>query len=290
MRRWWVGLLMLAGTAAPGIARAQDPAIALPGPGPFDGPLQVSITPYVWGVNLSGHTTVRGVKADVDVSFSDILKDLNGAVMLDAVIRKGRFAIFLDTVFSQLEDGAASVGGAVGVDVTINQLIQDAALAFRVGAWELADVGSIGSLSLAVDPYVGIRYTYLDVEAQGRIDFERSFGRRRDRIVTIDRQATASQSKQWIDPIVGARTTWTLGNRVAATIAGDVGGFGVGSDFTWQALGVVGYRFGLLAEDNAVLFVGYKALYQDYREGSGRNEFEWNVTMHGPMTGLAIRF
>ena len=32
--------------------------------------------------------------------------------------------------------------------------------------------------------------------------------------------------------------------------------------------------------------VGYRALYQDYHH----NNFEWDVTMHGPVIGTAVRF
>jgi len=68
------------------------------------------------------------------------------------------------------------------------------------------------------------------------------------------------------------------------------GGFGVGSDFAWQATGLIGYRVGLFAERDANLFAGYRALDQDYSDGSGRNRFAWDVTAHGPVIGVAIRF
>src|SRR5215218_11111906 len=43
-------------------------------------------------------------KADVDVGFSDLLQDLNGAVMLDLELRKGRFGLISDTVYANLKD------------------------------------------------------------------------------------------------------------------------------------------------------------------------------------------
>jgi hypothetical protein len=69
----------------------------------------------------------------------------------------------------------------------------------------------------------------------------------------------------------------------------DVGGFGVGSDFAWSALGLFGWRFALLGQDAAALW-GYRALGQDYSTGSGRQRFEWDVIMHGPAIGLTVRF
>ena len=66
---------------------------------------------------------------------------------------------------------------------------------------------------------------------------------------------------------------------------GNFGGFGVGSDFTWNAQAYVGYEISLFGRPTTLL-VGYRALYQDYHH----NDFEWDVTMHGPVIGTAVRF
>lgn len=52
----------------------------------------------------------------------------------------------------------------------------------------------------------------------------------------------------------------------------------------------MGYWFDLLGEKDAKLFGGYRALSWDYEEGRGRDKFEWNVVMHGPILGLGITF
>jgi hypothetical protein len=96
--------------------------------------------------------------------------------------------------------------------------------------------------------------------------------------------------KHWVDPVVGIRTLWELTPKWTVTALGDIGGFGAGSEFSWQAAGLVGYRFGLLGDDNAKVLAGCRALYQDYKSGSGRNEFKWDMTLHGPVLGLAIGF
>jgi hypothetical protein len=58
--------------------------------------------------------------------------------------------------------------------------------------------------------------------------------------------------------------------------------------FTWQLWATLGYRFGLFGDDNANVLVGYRALSQDYKKGNGENRFRWDVTIHGPVIGLAI--
>jgi hypothetical protein len=36
--------------------------------------------------------------------------------------------------------------------------------------------------------------------------------------------------------------------------------------------------------------IGYKAFYVDYAQGSGRTQYEFDMTMHGPIFGVSARF
>lgn len=67
--------------------------------------------------------------------------------------------------------------------------------------------------------------------------------------------------------------------------AGDVGGFGVGSDYSWNAQAYVGYRMCLLRAP-VILQAGYRALHQKYEDGG----FKWDVTQHGPVIGMMFEF
>jgi hypothetical protein len=53
---------------------------------------------------------------------------------------------------------------------------------------------------------------------------------------------------------------------------------------------LIGYQFNFFGEDNARVFAGYRALYQDYTDSSGTDKFQWDMTLHGPILGLAITF
>ena len=278
-------LALLVMTIPGGSARAQQ--AAAPGDGTSlaaetkAAPWQLSITPYVWATALKGDVGVGKTKANVDASFSDILKNLNGALMLSLELRKGRFGILSDSVFAQLEDDAASERGRVKVDAKVNQFIQNLAGTYRVGTWQLADFGATGPLSLTVDPYAGVRYTYLDSELDGKLDLPD---------LGVSARRTAEQSEHWVDPIVGLRTTWTLGERWSLVAAGDIGGISTSDQYSAEAFGLIGYRFGLFGVNNANLFGGYRVLHQKYENGSGRDKFDWDMTMHGPIAGLKITF
>ena len=93
------------------------------------------------------------------------------------------------------------------------------------------------------------------------------------------------QSESWVEPLVGARIGLDLTDRFAIAGEANVGGFGVGSDLAWNAQAFLGYRT-ILFGRQTTFAIGYRALHQDY----DHNDFEWDVTMHGPVIGTAVRF
>jgi hypothetical protein len=241
---------------------------------------QLSITPYVWATALKGDAGIGRIDADVDASFSDILDNLNGALMLEAELRKGRFGIISDTVFANLEDDAASADDRLKVDATANMLIQSLAGTYRMGIWQVPYFSSAGPLTVTVDPYAGVRYTYLETELKGKLDLP-------DLGVSVRR--TTDADEHWVDPIVGLRTTWALGERWSLVLGGDVGGI-TSDQYSAEGFALAGYRFSLFGENNATLLAGYRALKQKYKDGDGPSEFEWDMTIHGPIVGLKIAF
>lgn len=72
-----------------------------------------------------------------------------------------------------------------------------------------------------------------------------------------------SSSQNWVDPVVGGRITGNLSPKVVAVIAGDVGGWGTGSQLDYQVAGILGYRI----KPNVTLQAGYRYLYVNYRSG-----------------------
>ena len=243
-------------------------------------PWELSLTPYLWATALKGDAGVGGVSTDVDASFGDILDNLDGALMLEGELRKGRFGLISDTIYADLEDDAATAEDRLKVDATAKMFIQSLAGTYRVGTWRLADTGA-GPLAVTVDPYAGLRYTYLDAELRGRLDLPD---------LGVDARRTAETDEHWVDPIVGVRTAWTLGERWSLVLAGDVGGISTSDQYSAEAFGLVGYRFGLFGQDNANLLAGYRVLKQKYEDGNGRSRFDWDMTIHGPIAGLKITF
>jgi hypothetical protein len=254
---------------APSLAAEEKPA---------ESGWEFTVAPYLWAISMNGNVTVRGLEADVDASFNDIWDELNFAFMLAYEARKGRWGLWGNTIYSNLGDSdVEGPAGLTKVDPTVTAFWQELGGFYRVGTWDLADNPGKKAPSVTLDTFFGARYTYLDT----KIDFEGVFS---SLINNID------QDKSWLEPLIGARTIWDLNERWVLTLAGDIGGVAFGSDFAWSASGLIGYQFNLFGENNARVFAGYRGLSQDYSDGSGNDKFEWDVTLHGPILGLAIRF
>jgi opacity protein-like surface antigen len=85
-----------------------------------------------------------------------------------------------------------------------------------------------------------------------------------------------------VDPIIGFRLQSELTEKLFFRATGDIGGFGVSSDLTWQAMGGFGYRF----TERCSGLLGDRAIGTDYTDGG----FAHDVTTHGPVIGLGFRF
>jgi len=245
---------------------------------PAESAWQFHIAPYLWAMSMDGNATVKGLEVDVDVGFSDIWDELNFAFMIEYEARKGNWGLWGNTIYANL--GTSDVSGPAGltkIDPSVTSLWQGLGGFYRLGTWDLAEAPGKKTPSVTVDTYFGARYTYLRL----KLDFEGVF---QDRVNNVD------QDKSWVEPLVGVRTIWELSERWTATLAGDIGGVAFGSDFAWDAFGLIGYRFDLFGEKNAQAFAGYRALSQDYTDGSGRDKFQWDVTLYGPILGLVIGF
>jgi hypothetical protein len=247
------GLLVLA-TASMARAADEDPTA-----------VHVTITPYVWAAGIYGDVTVRGVDASPSASFLDILENTDSLVGLQGhlEVTRGRFGVFGDVFYvkTKVEDA-----GTTGLDVTTRMWFVEFG-----GQYRLLDTRAERVPGFTFDIYGGGRYTDLELDLDTR------------------GAPSVNQSKDWIDPIVGGRLGVHFSEHVFLLFAGDVGGFGVGSDFAWSILGLFGYKWESGTVEWAIL-AGYKALGQDYTTGSGAQQFRWDIVMHGPVLGFSVRF
>jgi opacity protein-like surface antigen len=85
-----------------------------------------------------------------------------------------------------------------------------------------------------------------------------------------------------VDPYIGVRVQHPLTDRLTVVGYADVGGFGVGSDSTWQALVGASYEFTKTISGK----FGYRYLSVDYDKGG----FLYDMANSGVYAGVGFRF
>lgn len=235
---------MIAGSAAltPAVAAAQD----------WSG----QVTLYGWGAGVSGDFTpfTGGPTLSFDKSLTEVLEDLDAAFFATGLAVRGDLVLFGDFTYS-----ATSRAGLVPPGIPASGEVSIRSLTLAAG--RRLDTGG-GS---HVDVLGGLRAWRLEGEVS----------------VPLAGISIAPTS-DFVDPIVAVRGMVPLSDRWSLLGYIDVGGLGVGSDFTWQAAAAANYQ----ATDNLYLSIGWRHLYVDYSDGG--TVFEGSMT--GPLIGATWRF
>ena len=236
-------------------------------------PWRFTVAPYFWGTSMDGKAGVQDIETDVDISFGDILKDVSIALMVYGEARKDKFGFFVAPFYVRLHDKNS---GPIDSRTTNQSVMMGGGAFYRLAEWQTGEGADGNPLTIAVEPYIGARLTYMRLE----IELSQGSG-------PIPNSALPQEDKSrvWVDPIVGTRVGMDLTENWSLFAEGDVGGFGVGSDFSWQTMGYLGYRGSAFGVPTTYV-VGYRALSQDY----DKDDFKWDVTQHGPMLGAAFHF
>lgn len=224
-----------------------------------------TLTPYMWAAAMDGTTalgTAAGpLEADVDIGFSDIWDNLEFGGMLSYLGERGPWAIMADAIYMDLETDKSGTVGPIQIDATAE--VQQTALEVDVGY----------RVTERVLAFAGLRYNDLDSDLT---------------VISTGPGGTriAGMSESWVDPVIGAIAEIPLGERWSLGLRGDIGGFGVGSDFAWQALATVRWR----ATPTIHVIGGYRYIDMDYEDGSGTSLFKYDMAMSGPGLGVAFTF
>lgn len=222
---------------------------------------QIDVTPYVWASGMKGTVGLRDRRAEVDITFRKLLDHLEGAFMLPVEARLGRWALGLEIIYVKIGDRSATPGPLFSAaELTAKQTIIEFGPRYRL----------LGSKPVALDLLAGGRYWRL------RNTLELEAG--------VLPSVEAELKESWIDPFGGLRIFIDLSSRLLLQARGDLGGFGGGSEFTWQALGGLAYQLA----PRYTLRAGYRQIDVDFEKDD--NGFIYNVGMGGVIVGVTIRF
>jgi hypothetical protein len=95
-------------------------------------PWQFTIAAPGWMAGLDGTIGVRGVNADIDIGFDEILQHLDMIFAARAEARKGPFGIYGEVIYIGLSDGAQINGLVNNIHAQVDQTLVDGALTWRL--------------------------------------------------------------------------------------------------------------------------------------------------------------
>ena len=228
-----------------------------------DGRWGFLIEPYLMFPNMSGQIGIENLPiAEVDANPADIFDKLNLGLMLYLEAHNNQWAITSDLLYMNLKQ-----------DVTPRTLIISGEATAKQLAWEIS---GLYRLTTFLEAGIGVRYNSIN----SGLDIQR-------KAISGDTTATSADiTERWTDPIIITRIIYNVDNKWLFQFRGDLGGFNIGSAFTWQIQGYIGYRFSELFQ----LTIGYRYMAIDYDEGTGEDRFKYDMSIFGPMVKLGFNF
>ena len=229
---------------------------------------QFEATPYLWATGLDGTLAVTarpqaGIAVQQD--FSDLFKILDFAAAGSFEARNGRWGVLFDAVYFKVSDTASVTGPRGFVTLAADGTVTQQIYTLLASYW-ISDGPS------QVDLFGGLRYASVqgDVELRATLPqlplAGRSFG----------------QKEHWVDPVIGARIRQPLGENWTLVGYADIGGFGAGSDLSWQVIAGANYAF----SPAIIGKLGYRVVAFDYSE----QNFAYDMRFAGPYLGLGFRW
>lgn len=212
------------------------------------------IEPYMIFPNMSGEIGLRNLPAlEVDASPEDIFSNLKFGGMLYLEAQSDNWAITTDVLYMDLEQDATPTTVINAGEATAEQLMFELAGLYRISPF--------------LETGIGGRVNYLS----SGLDITRNT------VGGGTELLSGSISQTWFDPVIITRFTGDVNDKWLFGFRGDFGGFGIGSTFTWQLQGDVGYRFSNLFHTS----IGYRILGMDYDKGTGEDRFRYDVNTFG---------
>lgn len=221
------------------------------------------VTLYGWGSGVKGDFTPLGGAPTLsfDKSLSEILEDLDGAFFVTGLALRGDLVVFGDYTYSA-SSRAGLIPAPPGAPVPALPASGEVTLqSFTLATGKRFDLAGSDSIDLLG----GLRAWKVEGEVS---------------VPLVGVQI--APEKTFADPIIAVRANAALSDRWSLLGYGDVGGFGVGSELTWQAAVTANYR----ATDNLFISAGWRELYLDY--GDGGTTFDGS--MAGPILGATWSF
>jgi hypothetical protein len=219
-----------------------------------------AMTLWIQGESAMGYRTRFGENSfenvDIDMTPKTIIDHLKmGAMAHIEAHHDNGWGVWLDYAFMNL---SKDVGDSADVELGLFEGIFEGFATFRRPMYG-------GTLQY----FGGVRWYHFKVEMDtARNDYKRTF--------------------DWYDPVIGAAWVSPINEKWHYRLRADIGGFGVGSDFS------AALEAGLLYDiaEKWQVDMRIKSLWVDYDDGTPGNydRFEYDTVSFGPIVGITYRF
>lgn len=227
-------------------------------------PWSFDIVPYLWLATYNGSFDLPGSRAGFGptrTSSGDAYSSrISGAAMLLGQVRYREFGLYLDGAWVQLRTG----GDNSSALYSATEIKTDIAYGTAAASYRLP----LLVRDLDIDLLAGARVWHV--------------GNTIERTSGILPGYSTDGSHTWCDPIVGAKLRYDFGKHWFAVALGDAGGFGAGSDLSWNVFGGVGYQFTSCVSAT----LGYRYMHLDYE----KNSFVVDANIQGALLGVGFHF
>jgi hypothetical protein len=215
---------------------------------------------YALGIGIGGEATAGPLSADIDVSAAEVLDHLELGAMVAYRWESDSWSVQADSIFASLAGEQEGAQGLTRTTLDLDQLMLE-----LDGGYRFNDNFEV---------LFGLRYwdfdTTIKVHGPGNTGVLASWKSGRD----------------WVDPLVGMRAVTPINDKWSFIARGDIGGFGVGSDFAWSATAFFHWRTG----ENFSLAVGYRIFDFDFDDRGALNSFGLDMQQSGPGVAVAWTF
>lgn len=223
-----------------------------------DSPWRAELTAYGWFSGLTSTIARNGSETTTEADLSDLLNVLDFAGFTHLEVQRGKWGMFTELDFVKV-----SSASEVRLKRTVVPFRIDTAGSLKQTMFELGAIRSFDRERVGFDLLAGARYYRYNIDAKAG-----PFGRQ--------------DVKDWVDPLVGGRVRFQLSEKWDASLRADVGGFGAGSELSFN--GVAAFRYAV--SERCSLGLGYRYLRVDY----DARDTELTMETYGPIAGVSFRF
>ncbi len=220
---------------------------------------------YLWGVNLSGSTTVNGNSLTAGGKAQEFLQHMRSTGMFWLSAINGPLELFADGFYGELKYSTETPTETTTMNNSFGMLT--GGVAYR--AYKRILKRSIDDQvlqSFSIYPYVAVRA--LSDSAN----------------LYVQSNGTTSQNQWWMQPVIGSRFVYQFAKNWDIFATGDLAYWG-NNNQSYNTMAMLQYNK-LFSVPILSFNIGYRYMYQ-YRQYHNQT-FKWNMNLYGPLFGMSM--